>query len=141
MAETNVGFPLIDTPFVDREGLHLTRPWYQFLRGLWMKTGQAGGGSVQGTILADGNLQVTTPVEGESAQVIGPTVSPYTFTATFQGSLLVNGAQIEFSRDSGATWYVASLTGGLFPLLTKDQIRLTWYGANAPTVVYFPGGA
>jgi hypothetical protein len=159
-----VGFPQITSPFVDPETFHITRPWYQFLRGLWIKSGQAVGSiitgflspnlvipiitiqgkdfaAVSGVYQVNETVQVTTPVEGAAPVVVAPgAVSPFTYKATFQGTLIVFGAQIEYSRNQGVTWYLASLTGGPLPVLANDWVRITWFGAAAPPVTFLPGG-
>ena len=162
-----IGFPQITEPMVDDNGA-LSRPWYQFLRGLWLRFGGAIANPITGllvdsgaVVLAEvegqevalvsgaydantGDVTVSTPIVGAAAipQVLG--ASPFIFTAAFQGTLIVQSAQVEISRNAGANWYLVNATGGAIPMLTGDKVRVTWYGVgvgNRPTVTFLPGGA
>lgn len=170
MTNQIIGFPAVNAPFSTFQdedgktvGTVLERPWYQFLRGMWLRIGGAvqdlvtgllvgtnfvvmeisgfSFGVVTGTINSGNTVTVTTPVVGEAAAAVAAGASPFTYTATFQGTMIVFGGQVEFSRDSGASWILASLTGGFVPMLVGDQIRVTWFGASAPTLTFLKGGA
>ena len=65
------------------------------------------------------------------------TVSPFVFKSTVSGTLVVESGQVELSRNSGANWFVCSLTGGAIPVLNADWVRVTWYN-SAPLVTLFP---
>jgi hypothetical protein len=134
-------------------------PWSRFFIALWQKTG----GSivtVAGTTLIQqvGNLfelfgvsggtsltylaTLLTPKSfGAAVQVQTLAASPFTYTATVGGTLVVFSGQVELSRDSGANWYMVGLTGGAIPMLNGDRVRVTWFEsgvANRPTVTFFP---
>ena len=53
------------------------------------------------------------------------------------GNLLVSSGKVEFSRAGGAFRQIG-LLGGYFFLEPKDSVRVSWYGASAPEVVWFP---
>lgn len=64
--------------------------------------------------------------------------SPYTYSASVRGSLIVNGGTVsvvEFSRD-GVTFYTTGATAGMFALNAADRLRITY--AVAPTVTFVP---
>jgi hypothetical protein len=84
---------------------------------------------------------MVTPLQGIAPTVITAGSSPFLFTPSFQGTLVVFGAEVELSRDSGTTWYKVTLNGGAIPLLVKDEVRITWYGSSSPIVTFFPSGA
>lgn len=84
----------------------------------------------------------TLPALAAAGQVQAPTTSPFTFTSTVPGTLLVGGGKIELSGDSGSNWYTIGLTGGTISLLKNSSVRVTWTQAgasNVPAVVFFPG--
>lgn len=147
-------FPRLVSEFVNPDRT-LSYPWYRLLITLWQRTG----GSVVSTTgsaflnlvgsLLDayrssdgtriGTVQMDNSAGGPAAvQVLG--ASPFIFTAPICGTLLVESGQIEFSRDSGANWYVFGLAGGATHLMAGDQVRVTWYNV-APKVVWMPGAS
>lgn len=69
-----------------------------------------------------------------------PVASPFTYAPALSGTMIVSSGKVELSRDAGATYYIVSLTGGEVPVLFGDQIRVTWFSAIVPGVVFFPSG-
>jgi len=87
---------------------------------------------------------ICSTTRGLAAIGVAQTVatSPYTFTATIPGKVVVMSAKIELSGDGGTTWTTLSLTGGAVPVAANDQVRVTWTGVgsdNLPSVTWFPG--
>lgn len=160
---TPVGFPKIDSSFIDPNTLRIARPWYQLLRSLWLRTGGAVTSTVtavfgafnvllvstsdqttavvNGVQLATGAVQVTAPVSGTPSETVMVGLSPFVYSAVFQGTAIVSGSQVEISRNSGITWFLVTLQGGAIPLLVGDKLRLTWFGNSTPGLVFLPGGA
>ena len=146
-------FPRLDTPFVDEARL-LEIPWYQLLVNIWQNAGGAQaqtGSAVYFLISQSGSIDVYSASSqeylgtlvlaggaGQPALPIDPGVSPFTYTALLQGTMVVFGAEVELSRDNGAHWYKVTLTGGAVPMMVGDQIRVTWTGADPPEVTWFP---
>lgn len=147
------GFPKLDSPMVDAKG-NAALPWYFLFITLWNKTG----GSlvpanapvfltVQGNLLQVFEQSNPIPI-GEVALINKPGAAaqpvdvssgtPFVFTATQTGTMVVFGAQVELSRDSGVTFFQVTLTGGAIPILAADQLRITWFGTDAPPVTFFP---
>jgi hypothetical protein len=89
------------------------------------------------TNVAIGTVQIQ-PAKG-GAPVVVPigTPSPFVYAVTKFGNLLVGNGQVEVSRDN-ATYYQASLVGGYLFVEPGDFVRITWYGATPPQVVFFP---
>ena len=135
---TIVGFPKVDYPMVDENRI-LARPWYEFLRQMWIRTGGAVAGLLTLSVVGN-NDYVTTALSGGAAQPITVVGSPQIFTASFQGCLVGFGCEMEFSRNSGTTWYKVTLSGTALPMMTGDMARLTWYSTQAPTLTFFPSG-
>jgi hypothetical protein len=149
-------FPDLGAEFVD-ENRFLARPWYRLLISLWKRTGggflnssnsvyigQAPVGSGAPLAAYDSNtgkligMLYLKNVAGAPAIVLNLISNPFTFTAGGDGTLIVFGGKTEISRDLGATFYPTSLVGGAIPVLIKDKIRITWFGAVAPQTVFLP---
>lgn len=65
--------------------------------------------------------------------------SPFRYTASQGGSLIVNGGsttQISFSRD-GVNFFILGVTVGMFPLSQGDVLQIT-YPVAPPTVTFVP---
>jgi hypothetical protein len=65
------------------------------------------------------------------------TASPFVYTAALRGVLFISGGGIknlEFSRDSGVTWYPTGSFYGCFFVAAADQLRVTY--ATAPSIVF-----
>lgn len=155
------GIPQLNSAVTNPDGT-LNRTWFDFFRQLWLRTG---GGTnlvvsallqggiwvlefvtssiavVGGNINASGTaVEISTPLIGGLPQAQALGISPWTFTATFQGTLLVFGARVDFSRDAGATFFPVTLQGGAIPMLVGDLVKLTWFGDPPESVVFLPGG-
>lgn len=77
----------------------------------------------------DSNVTPAVPVT--------PGASPYVYTAASRGVVFISGggiSNLEFSRDSGTTWYSTGAFYGCFFLATGDQLRITY--AAAPSVLF-----
>lgn len=146
------GLPRLSAPFVDENGL-LAKAWYRFVISCWRALGQAyvapeasvvlqitETGTVNvirastGAILGQLNFSAA-PGGAAEVQVVG--ASPFVFTATNGGTLLISSGQTELSRDGGGTFYVVSLVGNALPMLKNDVARVSWFG-NAPSIVFLP---
>lgn len=139
----NQGFPNLDAPFVD-PNLYISIPWYQLLVSLWRKTG--------GSIVPANVVMLTSTTVGGKAQPIVLATSPFQFTATEGGQLLVTwpysltpqfsresgGEVIEFSRDGGTNWYLVGSAPRMVQVSAQDTVRVTWFTPGPPTVVFFP---
>lgn len=147
-----VGFPQINTPFVNPDG-SLSIPWYKFLIALWQKTGGGNTPVQQSTYIkpiGGGNFAVFDATTGANLGTIttvspsgGPAqpkvvgASPWVFVAITIGTLAVESGQVELSRDGGVTWDVFSLAGAAVPVLVGDEVRVTYYNST-PKVTFFP---
>src|SRR6185436_8250134 len=97
------------------EGQVTGRDWYRFWAGLFRG-------------LAPGNVEPVTL-----------TGSPYVYSATRKGALIVNGgtvSAIAFSRDGGDTYYTVGTVAGMFTLNASDLLKITY--AVDPTVTFVP---
>jgi hypothetical protein len=147
--------PQLATPFVDETGA-ITLPWQRFLINLFLLVGGSRTNPAQAVILSQdpsdlniiqafnaltgklvGNISLES-VPGGPAEPQVPGASPFVFKALIAGMLGVQNGQVEFSRDSGATWFTLSLVGGAIPVQLNDLVRITWFGTNAPQVTFFP---
>lgn len=96
------------------DGGKTAAPWYFFWQGLFKG-------------LAPGAVIPTAP-----------TASPYTFTASVKGFMLITAGTVslvEFSRD-GVTFYSYGTTSGQFALNSADRLRVTY--TVAPTMTFVP---
>jgi hypothetical protein len=65
--------------------------------------------------------------------------SPFQYTATQGGTVIVNGGsttQIAYSRD-GANFFITGQTAGMFPLSQGDILKVT-YPVSVPTMTFVP---
>lgn len=148
-------FPRLDAPIVTANGTPST-VFGQFMLNLWAKLGGSSAVAAKAAFISLDGATVGLPadlyrssdgqligalalanVPGDPAQVLSPAVSPFTFAAPHDGTLIVFSGELEVSRNSGVTWYKVSLTGGALPMLVKDQARVTWYG-EPPQVTFLP---
>jgi hypothetical protein len=135
--------PNLDSPMVNPD-LTITIPWYQLLIGLWRRTG--------GSTTPVTAQNVITTQTGAPAQVLVPVGTPYEYSPKTLGNLVVTrkfsslsifngtkgGETVEFSRDGGQNWYIVGCAPVILPLLAGDFVRISWFLAGAPTVVWFP---
>lgn len=148
--------PRLQQPIVNPDGT-ISVPWYRWLTNLWARAGQgmqqissavflqqttvnAGApisaySSITGELI--GQIQLTSSVGGP-AEPQTLVSSPFAFTASETGSLVVFGGKLGWSRDDGVTFYPVSLVGGAIRLLLGDIARVEWSGAEPPSVVWFP---
>ena len=112
----DVGFPQINTPFVDDRGI-LTQPWYHMLAGLW-------------NAKSKGTRQIVVVDFSES--------SPLSFRAPADGTMFVNGGDVvgvSFSRDQ-QNFYLTGMTQGALSVSAGDTIQINY--TTAPTAVFVP---
>lgn len=112
MASQFNSLPLYNVPLM--QGGHTLRDWYFFFSGLFRG-------------LPPGNVEPVTPG-----------ASPYIYSATKRGSMIVEGgtvSAVEFSRD-GVTFYDVGAVAGMFPINASDQLRVTY--AVVPTMTFVP---
>ena len=150
VADKKTGMPRPGQKFTDTEGLIQTA-WYRFLLDLWRKTGASNSNPAQSIYLQytpsgqvgyystdTGQLIGITPLPnqpGLPAQTQAPLASPWIFTATETGNLIVDSGLVEFSR--GSLWITVSQAGGTVPMLLNDRVRITWFKV-VPTVIFYP---
>ncbi len=89
--------------------------------------------------LADIILQPAGPgqTSGAPIQVITPTGSPFTYTATAEGNLSVQGGTVtivQFTR--GSTIIPLGLTSALIPMIIGDKVTITYL--TAPSIYFIP---
>ena len=143
--------------------------WYKFFNYLWKMVGGGSGAGIPSdtaTTKVSGDNVLTTPLSQQptatgasqapaapvvtsppppagaslgAPQVIGTGgASPFAWSAPGPGTAIVTAAQVELSRDA-VFWTMVSPMGGAVPVKTGDQLRLTWFGASAPSLTFFPG--
>lgn len=100
--------PQISTPFVDPSGC-VTLPWLQLLIKCW---------------------QAITP---QAPQTVVPTGSPFSWTASAAGTLMVSAGAVTISRQ-GVAFAIAP---GAIPVSQGDTVTVTY--TSAPTIGFFPG--
>jgi len=144
--------PKFDTPFVNADGT-VQIPWYKFLISLYTRSGGNAPDQLgvylqldtqSGNIFAflsgtDQFLGILLTQSSVPRPVVNLQfdVSPGIYQAGQPGQLIVQGAQIELSRDQ-ATWYIAQTTGGPVQMAFNDIARITW-GTGLPLpAVFFP---
>lgn len=69
---------------------------------------------------------------------VTPSASPFTYSATVKGSLIVSGGTvslIQFTRN-GTAFYNTGQTSGMFTLNAADSLVITY--AVAPTITFVP---
>lgn len=150
MAQTvNSPFPKLNTPLIDETG-NPSIPWYRTLIDMWKKLGGSSSNTpdmvffqqINGSIFAfdsasgDPLGQIPSLIAGPAQpQILG--TSPFVFTATVAGTLVIDSGKVEISRNNGVTWYQCSLQGGAIPMLIADKVRITWF-QQTPVVAFLP---
>lgn len=142
-------FPKLDSPIIDEHG-NVSIPWYRFFISLWQRTGGSTfPANIVTLVLSAGSLPILAlsstmkilgqlfTTTGGMPQALAPGASPFVWQAPGCGFVVVESGKVEISR-GGVSWYQASVVGGEFVLVQGDFIRLTWYGADAPKVTFFP---
>ena len=82
--------------------------------------------------------QTATGTNPTGPASITVTASPFVYTASVQGSVIVSGGPvslIEYSKD-GQLWFPTGQTGGVFQMVANDQLRVTY--TNQPAMTFFP---
>lgn len=149
-------FPRLNSPFLN-EDLTLAQPWYRLLITLWQRGGNARLPGNRAAYLSQSGVNGGPPIlvydaltnvllgelslgnkAGGAPQPQVLAGSPFIFVAGKDGFLDVFAGAVDISRDAGVTWYQLSLQGGAFPVKLSDRVRVTWYGAAAPIVTFFP---
>lgn len=152
----NTTLPTTNVPMgvADAAGdVRISVPWHRFFVDVWKKlgSGQSSAAAMAYLVLnSDGTVDMydsatnkligqvqIQPAQGGTEEPQTVETSPFIFTATNFGYLLVSSGQVELSRTPG-TFYIVSLVGGYFAMEPKDSIRVTWYGASPPKVIFFP---
>jgi hypothetical protein len=89
-------------------------------------------------VLQQGQQGIPGPASNVTpAALVTVTASPFVYTAALRGVLFISGGGIknlEFSRDSGVTWYPTGSFYGCFFVAAGDQLRVTY--ATAPNIVF-----
>lgn len=146
--------PRFDTEFVD-ENRRIRQPWHRLLVDLYKKLGSSQANtpaSVYFQLLANGQIQIFSSgtnaslgflvFTGQIGKIPVPQpvgISPFTFSPTVAGTLMVENGMVEISRSGGGgIYYKVSQVGGAIPMLSNDTVRVTWFGATAPKVTFFP---
>lgn len=112
MSQLN-SLPTYKIPFAAKEGGN-SKDWYFFFSGLY------------------------TGIAPAAVMPVTVTASPFTYSPTVKGSVIVNGgtvSQIQFSRD-GATFYTTGQTAGMFALNAADRLVVTY--TVLPTITFVP---
>lgn len=77
---------------------------------------------------------------GGATSAITPGGSPFTYTASVAGQVIVSGgnvSQVALSRDGGSTFINTGVIAGPFLLKPQDQLKVT-YSPGAPTMTFVP---
>lgn len=155
MAQPSVAtqpFPQLSTPLVNPDG-RVASAWQQLFINLWLRVGGGvGAATSQFVFVTQNGTSSSVNANGPGAGTLGrieligqpglPAVpivvgaSPFVIKVAAAGSVGVESGQVEFSRDAGMTWFIVGTAGGLLPVRTNDQIRVTYFRV-APTVTFF----
>lgn len=148
------GFPKLDSKIVNPDGT-LDWVWYRFLISLWQRSGgaspgptppqvtvtlQLNGGLLQAFEFPSGQLIGTLDIlglAGQTGEIQQPEISPWSFSSSSAGTLVVYSGKVEVSRN-GEAFTPLGLCGGAVPIRAFDSARVTWFGPDAPTVVWLP---
>lgn len=85
--------------------------------------------------LIDSIPDAVSRAQPESAITVG--ASPFTYTAPFDGWVIVSGGTVsDISLLRKTTFYTTGETAGVFPVARLDQLKVTWTGS--PTMTFFP---
>ena len=81
-----------------------------------------------------GELQALMAAPSSAGVAVVPSGSPFTWTATAAGMLIVSGGTVSLVEvGRGAAFYAAGLVGGLIPVSVGDKVRMTYVVAPATT--------
>ncbi len=84
----------------------------------------------------DGLLQDPQP-RAQPAQSVAPTGSPFTYTAAFDGTIVVTGGTVSaIALIRQGTSVATGITTGLIPLSRLDQVQVTY--SAGPTMTFLP---
>lgn len=104
--------PTFNVPLT--KGEKTTKDWYFFFAGLYSGIAPA------------------------AVMPLTVTASPFTYSPTVKGSVIVNGgtvSQIQFSRD-GTNFYTTGQASGMFTLNAADRLVVTY--TVPPTITFVP---
>lgn len=88
-------------------------------------------------LLAQDPLLPDTPPRAQPSQSISPTGSPFTYTAAFDGTVVITGGTVSaIALIRQGTSVATGITTGLIPLSRLDSVQVTYSGA--PTMTFFP---
>ena len=87
-------------------------------------------------LLAQDGLLPDVALRAQPVQILSVGVSPWVYTAPFDGSVTVTGGTVSalgLSRDSGVTFYAVS---GVIPVSRLDRVQVTY--SALPSAQFFP---
>lgn len=88
-------------------------------------------------LLAQDALLPDPQPRAQPAQSVAPTSSPFTYTAGFDGTIVVTGGTVSaISIIRQGTSVATGITTGLFPLSRLDSLQVTY--SAAPTMTFLP---
>lgn len=151
-------FPNLDAQFVEQEG-NLAPAAAQLLISLWLKSGGKFSQVPNGVFIQQNPTTAGAPLtaydvvtgatigvlalanaSGPPPEIQTPVVSPFIFTTTKVGTLVVFSGKVEIRRTPSLVWHNVSLVGGPVPMLVNDIIRVSWFNLDPPEIVFFPSG-
>ena len=91
---------------------------------------------IKSLVLAQDGLLPDVIPRPQPVQVLTLGASPWTYTAPFDGTVVVTGGTVSllsWSRDGGVTFYTVS---GAIPVSRLDQVKVTY--SAAPIAQFFP---
>ena len=82
-----------------------------------------------------GERWMTVGDVGLPPSAVTPTGSPFVWTASNPGALVISGGTVSVVEvGRGAVWVVSGLLGGMIPVSAGDKVRMTYL--VAPTVTF-----
>lgn len=141
------GFPLSNSQLVDDHG-RITQPWLRFLLALWTQLGA-------GTVPISGGFIAAKGTRGGSEEPQLLVASPFNFTATIFGTLIVShpysinlatgersvqavDCSTEMQRPPSALYHLVGFGLAVVPLVYGDHARVSWVGSTPPLVTWLP---
>lgn len=88
-------------------------------------------------LLSQDSLLPDAPPRAQPAQNVSPSGSPYSYTAAFDGTMVVTGGVVSaLALIRQGTSIALGITTGLVPLSRTDQVQITY--SATPTVTFLP---